>query len=75
MTYRQRKAKKKHSENPLFTYRCTTQWLKHSVFSCRYRLKVVELKDCKIKWGRSKTFQKRNYQNCKMQNLVNLVNI
>ena len=43
-------------------------------FLGEYRLKVVKLQDYKIKWGSSKTFQKRHYRNRKCLNIANLVN-
>ena len=40
----------------------------------KYRFKVVKVKDCSIKYGRFKTFQKRLSRNCECSNIANLVN-
>ena len=37
-------------------------------------IKIVKLKDCEIKQGGSKTFQKRYYRNRECLNIANLVN-
>ena len=41
----------------------------------KYGLKAVKLKDCKIRYGGSKTFQIRHCRNLKCFNIANLVNI
>ena len=63
-----------YCNSPLFTYRCTSQGVKHSLFLRKYRLKVVKLKDCKTKSGGSKTFQKRYLKNREFLKNPNLVN-
>ena len=40
----------------------------------KYRFKVVKLKDCKVKYRGTKTFQGRHYRNHKSFNIENLVN-
>ena len=45
------------------------------LFLDKYRFKVVKLKDCKVKYIGTKTFQgRRHYRNRKSFNIANLVN-
>ena len=68
------KKQKNCCKGSLFTQRCINKWVKHWLFLGKYRFKVVKLKDCKIKYRGSKTFQERSYRNSKIFNIANLVN-
>ena len=48
MTCRLPKAKKNYCKGPLFTYGCINQGVKHWLFSGKYRIKEVKLKDFKF---------------------------
>ena len=47
-------------KNQKNTNGCINQEVKHLLFLGKYRFEVVKVKDCKIKYEDSKTFQKRN---------------
>ena len=68
------KVKKNYCKDTLFTYGCISHGVKHWLFWGKYRFKVVKVKDFKLKYGDSKTFQERPYQNRECLNLANLVN-
>ena len=71
MTYQKQKT---CCRGPLFTYECINQGVKHWLFLVKYCLKVVKVKDYKIKEGGSITFQNRHKGNCECLNISNLVN-
>ena len=71
MTYQKQK---NYYKGPLFSYECINQGVKHWLFLGKYRLKVVKVKDYKIKEGGSITFQNRHKGNCECLNIANLVN-
>ena len=71
MTYQKQKT---CSTGSLFTYECINQGVKHWLFLGKYCLKVVKVKDYKIKEGGSITFQNRHKGNCECLNISNLVN-
>ena len=54
------KSKRSYYKGPLFTYGCINQRVKHWLFLDKYPFKVVKVKDCKMKQGGSKTWQKRH---------------
>ena len=58
----------------MFTYEYINQGVTHWLFSGKYCLKVVRVKDYKIKEGGSITFQNRHKRNCECLNISNLVN-
>ena len=57
----------------MFTYGSTSSGVKYWLFLGKYRLKVIQLKGRKIKYGGFKTFQKRYQRNRECLNISNLV--
>ena len=66
--------RKSQCKVPLFTYGCTSQGVKHWLFFDKYRIKIVKVKDCKIKLGVSKTFQTRHSGKVGCLDISNVVN-
>ena len=74
MTCRLRKARIPLQESFVYIWMYKSGGKTFDVFLGKYRLKVVKVKDCKIKYGVSKTFQKRHYRIRKCLNISNLGN-
>ena len=68
------KKQENHCKSTFLTHWCSSQRVKYSGFFGKYCLKLVKSKDCKIKQGGSKRFQKRHYRHHKCLNIANLVN-
>ena len=73
MTCRLQKAKEL-LQGSFAYYACINQGVKHWLFLGKYHLKLAKVKNCKVKQGGSKTFQKRHQRNHECLNLTNLVN-